>query len=1028
MSQGLDPQANPDDPSSPVPSPKIIAPAPALSVGQSLPIVNLPHQLQFRQLRALAMRQLPPTPDSQSTPTEASAPLVSPPQARRTVSRPVPSSARSSIKAKVTLWALGVSVLPTLLVGWGAYATYQSLAQQFETQPSGEQIEARLDELLPPLAIGTGLTAFMAGAIATFLTRRTLRPALQASQISTTLVSRLQREDSETQLQGEQRDEFKTLEENISLIGQQLPSLLAIQQAEAQKFQVLMEITDHLQACQTEEDLLTTAVISTRQLLRTDRVSVFRFNANGEGIFVAEDVGSGWAKLLWSTLHDPCFDSGYSALYQEGRVKAIDNIYTANLSDCHIGLLEQFGVKANLIAPIIKDGQLFGLLIAHQCSGPRPWQTPEIEVMTQVAAQISAALNSAQVIEKLNDQAEQTHKLLTVSRSIRASLEEENVLNTTVTEVRKALRADRSVVYTFDANWYGTVVAESVVPGFPKALWAEIYDPCFAEGYIEKYRAGRVHSIDNVQTADLGECYRQQLEPFGIKANLVAPILKDGQLFGLLIAHQCSGPRKWQQTERDFIAQIALQVGYALEHARLAARLDAEDQKTHMLKSLAQTIRASLIEDDILSTTVTEMRKALKADRVMIYGFDADWYGTVVAEAVLPGFPKALWAEVKDPCFAEGFVQKYKSGRVHSIPDVQSAGIGECYRQQLEQFGIQANLVAPILKDNQLFGLLIAHQCSGPRHWQPTDITLMTQVAQQVGYALEHARLLAQVDQAYQIAQGTSAQNQRQRENLQQQVNTFLSQSKSAVQHLADQNRQQMVSVSTLYNCIKALTDSTQGMIQAFEQVEQHGQQVSQTLQANRTVVEQMRESITGLEATFTNAAEQIQVLGQPAQQLDALIAQVSALAAEVKLQAMNVTLESARKGSAGQEFADIGERIHALARQLDSGLADVKPLVQTIRNSVQSTSNLFINGQQQTLTSTQAAIEVQQQLGQITASSYQFLTLLGEMTQAATHQALQSEAANQSTVEVANLTNQTAETSAVVVESLNRLATSIEG
>ncbi|MEO0373257.1 MAG: GAF domain-containing protein [Cyanobacteria bacterium P01_A01_bin.17] len=1029
MSQRLNSQANTDEQSVQDQSAKVVASAPitVLKTRQLRPIVELPfHQLQFRQLRALAMRQLPSPQNSQSTPTEVS--LPTPPQKEEQRTLPsVPPSTGPSMKAKVTLWALSVSVLPTLLVGLGSYTAYQSLRQQAEGQPSGLQIEARLDEILPPLAMGTGLMAVMAGAIATLLARRTIQPALQASRTSTTLVNRLQRADAETQLQNRQKDELKALEANVSLIGQQLPSLLATQQEETQKFQVLMEITDHLQNSQTEENLLSTAVISTRKLLRTDRVSVFRFNASGEGTFVAEDVGPGWAKLLWSTIHDPCFDSGYSALYQEGRVKAIDNIYTANLSDCHIGLLEQFGVKANLIAPIIKAGQLFGLLIAHQCSGPRPWQTAEIEVVTQVAAQISAALHSAHMIQRLNEQAEQTHQLLTVSRSIRSSLDEEDVLSTTTTEVRKALKADRVVVYTFDTDWYGTVVAESVLPGFSKALWAEIHDPCFAEGFVEKYQAGRIHAINNIQSAGLGDCYLQQLEAFEVKANLVAPILKDNQLFGLLIAHQCSGPRQWQQTEQNFIGQIALQVGYALEHARFAARLDAEDQKARLIKSLTQSIRASLIEEDILSTTVTEMRKALKADRMIIYGFDADWYGTVVAEAVLPGFPKTLWAEIKDPCFAEGFVKQYQSGRAHSIPDVQSASIGECYRQQLEQFGIRANLVVPILKDQQLFGLLIAHQCSGPRHWQTTDITLMTQVAQQVGYALDHARLLAQIDQAYQLAQGTSTQNQQQRENLQRQISTFLAQSKGAIQHLADQNRQQMVSVSTLYNHIKALADSTQGMVRAFEQGEQHSQQVKQGIQTNQAVVKQMRDSITALETIFTSAAEQIQVLGQPAQQLDALITQVNALAAEVKLQAMNVTLESARKGSAGQEFADIGEKIHALARELDSGLTEVKPLVQTIRANVQNTSNLFINGQQQTLTSTQSVVEIQQQLGQVAASSYQLLSLLGQMTQAATNQAHQSEAANHSAVEVANLTNHTAETSAAVVESFNRLTSSVE-
>ncbi len=997
-------------------------PIPPLKGCKHSHVAQLPFQLlQLRQLRALSMRQIPSPPNSKPENTE-----IPPPSEAASAESLLTQThgVRPSIKTKVTLWALGVSILPTLLVGLGAYTTYQSLQKQL-TQPTNRvELQTRIDDLLLPLTVGTGLTALMAGAIATLLAHRTLRPALKASLSTTKLVNRLQR--AESQLGNQQQDELKTLETNISVIGQQLPSLLATQQEAAQKFQILMAITDELQNCKTEEDLLTTAVISTRKILKTDRVSIFQFNSNGEGTFVAEDVGSGWAKLLWSTIHDPCFDSGYSALYQEGRVKATDDIYAANLSDCHIGLLEQFGVKANLIAPILKDGHLFGLLIAHQCSGPRPWQTAEIDVITQVAAQISAALNSAQLIQQLNEQAEQTHLLLTVSRSIRSSLDEEDVLNTTVIEMRKALRADRTVIYTFDPDWYGTIVAESVLPGFSKALWATIHDPCFAEGFVAKYQAGRVHAINDVQAAGLGDCYLQQLDAFEVRANLVAPILRDHQLFGLLIAHQCSGPRQWQQTEQDFMAQIAQQVGYALEHARLASRLDAEDQNSHLLKSLTQRIRASLIETDIFNTTVTEMRKALQADRVMIYGFDADWYGTVVAEATLPGFEKALWAEIKDPCFAEGFVKQYQAGRIHSITDIQTAEIGDCYRQQMEQFGVRANLVAPILKDRQLFGLLIAHQCSEPRHWQPTDITLITQIAIQVGYALDHARLLAQVEHDYQTAHGTSTQHQQQRDALQQLVNNFLDQGDASIHHLADQTRQQMVSVSTLYNQIKSLAESTQGIVQAFEQGEQYGQQVSQTIQANHDAITQMGRSITGVQTAFTEASTQLQLVVNPAQQLHTLISQVSDLAAQIKLQAMNVTLESARMGSAGQDFAAIGEAIHALARQLDTDMTEVTPLVATIFGNVQTASTLFENGHQKALQGTQSITEMQQQLGQIAAASYQLLTLMEQMTQTATDQAHQSTAASQTVVEVANQTNQTAETSAAVVESFNGLAASI--
>jgi len=115
-----------------------------------------------------------------------------------------------------------------------------------------------------------------------------------------------------------------------------------------------------------------------------------------------------------------------------------------------------------------------------------------------------------------------------------------------------------------------------------------------------------------------------------------------------------------------------------------------------------------------------------------------------VAESVAPGWPRALGAKIADPCFAEQYVEKYQRGRVQATPDIYRAGLTECHLQQLEPFAVKANLVAPILLGNKLFGLLIAHQCSGPRQWQTGEIELMKQVAIQVGFALDQANLLAQ--------------------------------------------------------------------------------------------------------------------------------------------------------------------------------------------------------------------------------------------------------------------------------------------
>jgi len=63
----------------------------------------------------------------------------------------------------------------------------------------------------------------------------------------------------------------------------------------------------------------------------------------------------------------------------------------------------------------------------------------------------------------------------------------------------------------------------------------------------------------------------------------------------------------------------------------------------------------------------------------------------------------------------------------------------------LQDFGVQANLVVPIVAKEQLWGLLIAHHCDSPRQWHDSDVKLLKQLAIQVGIAVQQAELYDQV-------------------------------------------------------------------------------------------------------------------------------------------------------------------------------------------------------------------------------------------------------------------------------------------
>ncbi|HIK06360.1 MAG TPA: GAF domain-containing protein [Trichormus sp. M33_DOE_039] len=180
------------------------------------------------------------------------------------------------------------------------------------------------------------------------------------------------------------------------------------------------------------------------------------------------------------------------------------------------------------------------------------------------------------------------------------------------------------------------------------------------------------------------------------------------------------------------------------ERKQTEEELKRQNLRSQLFAEITVKIRQTLQIAEILQTSVQEVQTLLQADRVLIFRLWPDGSGIVEQEAVLPGWPVVLGQNILDPCFQQDYVDKYRQGRVSAIMDIAQADILDCHREFLQQFGVKANLVVPILHREGIWGLLIAHQCHAPRYWTQFELELLQQLANQIGIALSQAQLLEQ--------------------------------------------------------------------------------------------------------------------------------------------------------------------------------------------------------------------------------------------------------------------------------------------
>ncbi len=696
------------------------------------------------------------------------------------------------------------------------------------------------------------------------------------------------------------------------------------------------------------------------------------------------------------------------------------------------------------------------------------------------------------LLEKQDAAAEQLQLFTDITLRIRQSLNLEDILKTTVKEVRRVLKTERVVIYRFNPDWSGIVVAEAVLPGWTPSLNEQIDDSCFKEHehYVDLYKSGRVRAIDNIYQAGLADCYIRLLERFEVKANLVAPILRDNRLLGLMITHQCSAPRAWQQSEIDLFTQLAIQVGFAVdqailleqvEKARQAAEVVSLEQRQQketlqLFADIALRIRQSLNLDVILKTAVEEVRKVIKAERVVVYRLDDNFDGNFTAESVAPGLTPMLGVNINDPCFKERHANLYKQGRVRAINDIyQEPGLTDCHIKTLEQFEVKANLVVPILVNKKLFGLLIAHQCYSSRAWQQYEIELFAQVATQVGVAINQSSLLEQLEKARQAAEVVSLEQRQQKENLQHQlvellndvesasrgdltvraevtageigtvadifnaiveslrqlvtqvknaasqVNISVGENAGSIRQLADEAFQQAAEITRTLDSVEQMTQSIQAVADSARQAAVVARTASTTAEAGGVAMDRTVQSILNLRQTVGETANKVKRLGESSQQISKVVFLINQIALQTNVLAINASIEAARAGEAGRGFAVVAEEVGGLAAQSAAATKEIEQVVENIQRETSEVVRAMELGTTQVIEGTDLVEDTKKSLGQILDVSRQIDQLVQSISSATVSQARTSEAVTNLMKQIAKVSERTSDSSRQVSGSLQQ-------
>ncbi|AFY38018.1 methyl-accepting chemotaxis sensory transducer with GAF sensor [[Leptolyngbya] sp. PCC 7376] len=851
-------------------------------------------------------------------------------------------------------------------------------------------------------------------------------------------------------------------------------NLIEQRQMTAERAQRLSDVSARLQESFEVSEILNAAVDEARDILDADRVFVHKFDGEWRGIVNAESVATGVDSVLGFKTNEQLVGDKLAKSYIRGKVLAYENVYEAGFIECQLKEVEAHGVKAYMAVGLVANQKLYGMFMVQQCSDFRQWTDTEINTLKQIAQQTGYVLEQA----FLREEQERAKRLNETRLRLQESSEVEAILNVAVEETREILGSDRAIIYEFDSSWKGIITSESVNTGYPATLGVRTNEPHVTEKFSKYYLKGNIKTVTDIFNSDFVDCHVNEFSPYGVKGYMAAGIVANQRLYGLLVVHQCSNTRSWTELETDTIRQLSEQIGYALDQALLRRAQEEAVARTKQVNLISFRVRESLDVERIFRTGTEEALKLMKCDRVVVYRFDENWGGNIPYEAVASGWRKLsqdMMADGEVPCFPEDYVEPYRQGRVQVTPDVNQAGLTACHEEQLGKWQVKANVVVPILVNQKLYGLLGAHQCSSTREWEAPLVESFRQVAIQLGYALDQALLLNEIEESRQQAEETSQEQRQQKEQLQGQIENFLEEiensfegdltvragvtegemgtvadffnatienlqqlvqqvqdstsivsetaqdSESQIKNLSTEALRQAESVGEALQKITDMTTSIREVATNAQDAQQKVQLANKTLKAGDVAMNRTVQGILAIQQTVEATARKVKNLADASQKISRVLNLIRELANQTNLLALNASVEATRAGEEEQGFA-VANEVRTLAEQSANATKEIEEIIEEIQSETNEVIKAMDIGRKRVLIGTKLVKGTRQTLTDLAKVSTSINRVVEEIAKSASTQVNISNELNQTMQDVAEISSQTSEQSVKVAESFTKL------